>query len=95
MKTIYKYPVPIQEEFTLELPVDHKILSFQEQNGLLYIWCLVNTDSKVFSPTFYLFGTGQDLSDYSYRIQSYLSFVGTVQLDKGTLVFHLFTHLEN
>ncbi|GAI73874.1 unnamed protein product [marine sediment metagenome] len=33
MLTIFKYPIPAEDHFTLELPKDAKILTIQTQRG--------------------------------------------------------------
>lgn len=77
---IYKYPVPIADKFTLEIPWGYRILSFQVQNGQPFIWVQVDPEHSNKVITFHLIGTGQPHVLYNY--------VGTIQLDG--FVWHLF-----
>jgi hypothetical protein len=82
---IYKYEIPIKDEFILELPKGAKILSFQKQHGKPYIWCLVNQEET--EPIkFRMIIDGHDF-DYDGR---YMRFIGTIQMTEGYLVLHLF-----
>ena len=83
---IFKYEVPIKNNFVLELPIHCKILSFQAQNENLFIWVLVDTDKALCPRYFCLLGTGHDI-DYHPDLMKY---IGTVQISNGTLVWHLF-----
>lgn len=82
---VFKYEIPLDEEFTLQLPVGARILSFQVQDGQPMIWALVNVHAPFESRQFLLCGTGHKINED--RIQSY---IGTIQLLEGKLVFHLF-----
>lgn len=79
---IYKYPIPLESEFSLSLPMSAKILSFQVQDGKLFIWAIVNTNVGEEKREFELIGTGVS-TNFDYR-----HFIGTVQLDR--CVWHLF-----
>jgi len=35
---IYKYPIPIEDEFTIDMPLLSTILKFSLQNGEPFIW---------------------------------------------------------
>ena len=84
MITIWKYEVPIEDHFTLELPVNSKILSFQLQRGTPTIWVMVDTKKPIILRKFRLCGTGHELEN------KYWKFIGTIQMHNGDLVFHLF-----
>jgi hypothetical protein len=86
MKTIYKYPVPIDDDFELDLPVGARLLCVDTQRGVPNLWALVDMDPGLGSETrrFRLAGTGHPLDDRP------LDYVGTFQLHRGSLVFHLF-----
>ena len=85
MKTIYKYPFPVTDEFTLALPVGARILTVQAQDDTPCLWAEVDPEQTVMDPhDFNLFGTGHPVPDEpgTYR--------GTFQLREGRLVFHLY-----
>jgi hypothetical protein len=86
MRKIFKYPVPIDDVFSLNLPEGAKILSFQAQGERPTIWVLVNPDAPPTRRQFRLAGTGHPISDYEDELQ----FVGTCQMKGGSLVWHLF-----
>lgn len=82
-ESIWKYELPIEDQFVLQLPVDSKVLSLQMQNGIPCIWVRVNTKAIGTLPQyFHWFGTGQPLNSGA------VNFIGTIQMD--TMVFHLF-----
>ena len=83
MKRIYKYPVPITDEFKLELPEGAKLLNFQTQDNKPHIWALVDPMRQLEAVGFRLFGTGQPIGNTDT-----LEYVGTVQIEP--FVWHLF-----
>ena len=87
MKTIHKYPLSLQDDFTLDLPQAAVILCVQTQNNFPYIWALVDTDRPIVTQRFALRGTGHDCEDVSSILYDY---IGTFHLRGGELVFHLF-----
>ena len=44
MKRIYKYK--LKDGRGVEMPIGAKVLTIQKQNGLPYIWALVDTDAE-------------------------------------------------
>lgn len=89
-KTIWKYELPVEDSFSLDLPVSAEILSLDVQYGRPTLWCLVDLElHEVKERTFRFFGTGQTLKENFNE----LKFVGTVLLRSDTLVFHLFEEI--
>lgn len=86
---IYKYEVPITENPTINMEVGAKILSFQIQRGKPVIWALVNPNAPTEERWFTLVGTGMDLPEYGD-----LEFIGTIQMESGDLVWHLFEEMR-
>ena len=85
MLTVYKYNIPIEDYFELDLPINSKILCFQIQNEKPTLWVLVNPYNTLYRHKFRLFGTGHPISeDYN------LSYIGTCQMMEGALIWHLF-----
>ena len=89
MRTIYKYPIPIEGAFEIDLPKGAMILSFQSQNGVPCIWAMVETGFVEEERSFRLFGTGHPVeiipNDRS------LHYIGTAQQSQiPPLVWHLF-----
>lgn len=90
MKAVYKYPIhEIHEYATIRMPENAEILSVQNQREVICIWALVELDTKtkeipMIPRTFRIAQTGAHISE------SNLMFVGTVQLDMGYEVYHIF-----
>jgi hypothetical protein len=84
---VHKWEVPIKDEFHIHLPKGAKILSFQTQRGVPCIWALVDEQSSGqvnMARHFRIAGTGHKL------VEGAEGYVGTIQTDEGTLVWHLF-----
>ncbi len=89
MQTIHKYPIPIADEFALEIPHRAKVLCVQVQRDEPFIWALVDDATSLKSTyTFLLRGTGHNCEDIHINRESY---IGTFQLHGGNIVFHLFS----
>jgi hypothetical protein len=88
VKAIWKYPLPIEDDFFLALPKGAVVLSVQIQGSQPCIWVLIE-HAQGHGPTekrhFMLYGTGHPI-----RHEGEWTFVGTFQLHGGSLVFHLF-----
>jgi len=82
MKTIWKYE--LKPVTTLQVPIGAKTLCVQVQDNLPCIWMLVDPENKKESRTFNVYGTGQIILEKSGE------YVGTIQMNKGALVFHIF-----
>jgi len=86
MKTIYKYEVPIEDEFSLNLPKGSTFLSLINQRGKPVLYFLVDPEEKTIEKIdFYLAGTGNPILE---NIDSY-EFLGTFEVHP--FVFHLFS----
>lgn len=83
--TIWKYPLPIQDEFTIRMKAGAVPLSVQIQNGEPTLWAAVNSQAEDEQHRFSIRGTGHPLD-----IARHDSFIGTFQLERIGLVFHLF-----
>lgn len=87
MKTIWKFAVPLQDQFSIPLPEKAEVLTVQTQHGRPQFWAVVSPTAKTEDRTFYLAGTGHKLPDVPMR------FVGSFQLHNEALIFHLFEAL--
>jgi len=87
MKTVWKYRVPVADDFAIDMPVGTQVLTMQMQRGQPCIWALI--DAKVDAPfeqrKFRMFGTGHEIEE-----DIEMSYVGTFQIGNGLLVFHVF-----
>ena len=86
MITVFKYDLPLEEAFTLDLPEGAELLTVQVQLGSPKMWFRVDTSRQVRPQIFGICGTGQEL--HSRLAQA--PFKGTFQLSGGAYVFHLF-----
>lgn len=82
---IFKYQLQFKDEFTVQMAIGAKILSFGNQNGFPVLWALVNDKKDNEFRKFRLIGTGHPIDD----IES-LKYIGTSQFGGGDLIFHLF-----
>lgn len=86
MKTIYKYPLPIEDVVSIDMPVGAEVLTVQMQRGEPQLWALVPIDT--WAPKerrlFRVAGTGHPIGSKVRR------YIGTFQLLNGDLVFHVF-----
>ena len=89
MKTIYEYPIPIGDNFLIEMPIGAKILTVQTQNDVPQLWASVDTEQFFETRYFSLFGTGHRISDDFNGV-----YIGTFQIDGGQFVFHLFERVK-
>lgn len=62
-RIIYKYQMPVLEEFTLELPQNAEIIRMQSENGMFWCWAVVNTDDVLEKRYFRAFKTGAKIPD--------------------------------
>jgi hypothetical protein len=85
VKTIYKYPVVVDDEFSVDLPDGAQILSVDTQQGEPMMWAMVDPTAPKSKRAFRVIGTGHPIDDADH-----LSFVGTFQVRGGSLIFHLF-----
>jgi len=88
MLMVYKYAMPVTDDFALSLPTGAKILSVQEQHGSPQVWCLVDVGDGIVYETRYfrLAGTGHPIN----IPEDWLHYVATWQSLAGTLIWHLF-----
>jgi hypothetical protein len=101
MKTIYKYKLETIESQNIRMPRDSKALSVQIQKKELfghltesgvhssvrediYLWAEVEPEAELVAYPVRICCTGEPLDGHPGR------FVGTVQLNKGFVVLHVF-----
>lgn len=86
MPKVYKYEIPLKDDFELELPREAEILSFQCQHDAPCIWVLVEPRNPPVKRRFRFAGTGHDIK----QDPKGLKFIGTAQMHGGSLIWHLF-----
>ncbi len=85
---VYKYPIPITDRFSIEMPYGHRVLSAQMQNGVPVMWAAGDPTLKMDRRWFYLVGTGNPMQ----REARLCRFIDTIQ--DGSLVWHLWESSE-
>lgn len=89
MKAVYKYEIPIEDEFTLVLPKGARLLCIQAQRDTPCLWALVDTLVVREARHFRLAGTGHPIEN-----PESLSFIDTFQMHGGASVFHVFERIK-
>ena len=87
MKTIFKYPLKIQDSQDISIPEGAEFLSVMEQNNLPVVYFLVDPSRDQFPLEFILLGTGHPFQEDYLEGCLYL---GTVSTHNGQLVWHIF-----
>lgn len=88
--TVWKYDVPVTDNFVLQLPVGARCLHAGTQGGYPRLWVMVDTDADLEDTAFVLVGSGHPIHEAPER----LAHIGTFQLHDGALVFHLFQRFD-
>ena len=63
-KTIFKYQMPVQEQFSLNLPRGAEILRVADQGGMFWLWALVDIREPDEIRQFRAFKCGAPIPDY-------------------------------
>lgn len=45
MNKIYKYSLPVQEKYVIELPKASRIIRVEDVDGLFFLWAIVDTET--------------------------------------------------
>ncbi len=84
-RTIYKYQIPVKEEFTLSLPKGAKVLRVEDQDGLFWMWALIDTNADLEERHFCSVKTGGTVP---YGPLEYLGFCKIfIQQELGLYIF--------
>ncbi len=84
MKRIWKFELG-RELTTVKVPADAKPLCVREQHGVPCLWILLDDSARRVERCFLIVGTGQPIEQ-----EVDLTYVGTVLLADGHLVYHVF-----
>jgi len=91
MKTIWKFTFEpafnLNTIINLEMPDNPEILCVKNQDEEICLWAIVETTNEIYHFTFDIIPTGTELID-SYNIKR--TYIDTVLLNDGKLVFHIF-----
>ena len=89
-RKIYKYPLELLDEQTIEIPAHAEFLTVQMQYGKLCVWAIVETNNLNEKEYFLIRGTGYRMPDRPEHLQ----YLGTVQQDGGALIWHVFRAIK-
>ncbi len=90
-KQVWKFPLSAGDNI-IKMPKNAQILSFQLQGETPCMWVLVDPDAYQVKRQFKIYGTGHNIECDMY---SRLNFIDTIQMDNGSLVFHLFEKVSS
>lgn len=84
-KKIYKYPINTTDSQSVAMPIDYQILSIDTQNEVPCIWALIDNTLPLTLVKIRIYGTGHEINE-----SDNLQYIGSYQLQRGLLVFHVF-----
>jgi hypothetical protein len=85
MQTIWKYEIQTADRQSVSMPENAIPLAVDTQYGRPCLWALVEPDEPREQVTVEVFGTGHPIQPRPDR-----RYVGTYQLQGGSLIFHVF-----
>jgi hypothetical protein len=85
---IYKFPIRVTDVQAVRMSAGAQILTVQVQHGQPCIWAHLDPDQPPTTRTIEMFGTGHPIEPAPRQ------YIGTVQLQGGGLVFHVFERLD-
>ena len=91
MKTIYKYELEAKGMQEIVVPLGTKILHADNQHETICVWCEVDTEKEQSSRMIEVFGTGHKMS-FDMGIER--EYIGTVKLQGGDFVFHVYERIN-
>ena len=85
MKKIFKYELEVVANQEIEMPGGAEILCVQSQKKIMCLWAVVDPEMATQTRKIRIHGTGHDIPDTDS-----LSYIGTVQMLDGQLIWHVF-----
>lgn len=82
-RRVLKYPIPVQDDFTVQMPAGSIVVAVQAQRGEPFFWADVDAAQPYESRRFFLRGTGHLVPDDAH-------YLGTFQLSDGDFIGHLY-----
>ena len=85
-RVIFKYQMPVLEQFTMKLPRGAEIIRVADQGGMFWLWAVVRTDVPDEERKFWAFKTGGAQPD-GLNLK-YIGFCAVfVQMELGLYIF--------
>ncbi len=92
MAAVWKFQIPIEDSFSLEMPIDAELLHVAIQDRQPCLWALVEPQCATETRHFELRGTGHELD--TDRADTHCVHVGSFMMSGGAIVFHLFERVS-
>jgi len=87
-RVIFKYQMPVLEQFSMTLPAGAEIIRMQDQGGMFWCWAVVNTEAPNEERHFMAFKTGAAMPD-NVNLR-YVGFCAVfVQMELGLYIFEV------
>lgn len=91
---IWKYPLALADEQSIEMPEGATVLSVQAQNGAVTLWAEVRPYHPLKARRFRIYGTGHPID------RNNLKYIGTVQMPSSFMeqlpfVWHIFEEVKS
>lgn len=88
-QTIFKYQMPVLEKFSMELPEGAQILRVTDQNGMFWLWALVDIRKPTTLRHFRAFKCGAPIpDDVDFEKLEYLGWAAVfVQMELALYIF--------
>lgn len=83
---IWKFTLALEDYQVIEMPAGAVLLSVQIQHGSICIWARVDPNASKQDKHFWIAGTGHFIPTEALGA----TFLGTLQLQGGHFVFHVF-----
>lgn len=85
-RVIFKYQMPVLEQFTMTLPRGAEIVRMADQGGMFWLWAVVDTNTETEDRKFRAFKTGAKIpDDVELRYVGYCAVY--VQAELGLYIF--------
>lgn len=85
MNSVWKFPLPIVDDVTIEMPQGARVLHVETQFDSAQMWALVDPNQPLVQRRFKVVGTGhrhEDMDTWHY--------IGTFPMFGGGLMWHVF-----
>lgn len=87
-KVIFKYQMPVLEQFAMELPEGAEILRMEDQGGMFWMWAVVDTEAPTETRSFMAFKTGATIPrDVNLKYVGFCAIF--VQMELGLYIFEV------
>ena len=87
-KIIFKYQMPVLEDFEMTLPEGAEIIRMEDREGMFWLWAVVDTSAPEETRTFKAFKTGAEIP--AGLNLKYVGFCAVfVQMELGLYIFEV------